>query len=98
MSSAMNEPTQHLGTDETGPHVTDTQVTDSTQSTVTSGSTEPARRPIRMHTVVLGMVLLVIAGAVLVSELTDVSVDPGAVVLTLMIGGGLLLIAGARRP
>jgi hypothetical protein len=61
------------------------------------GSTEPVRRPMRMHTVVLGMVMLVIAGAVLLTELTDVSVDPGAVVLALMIGGGVLLIAGGRR-
>ena len=54
-------------------------------------------RVVRMRTVVFGLVLLVIAGAVLVGQLTDVTVDAGAVLLALMIGGGLLLIAGARR-
>jgi hypothetical protein len=54
-------------------------------------------RAVRMRTVVLGLVFLVIAGAVLVGQLTDVTVNAGAIVLALMIGGGLLLIAGARR-
>ena len=57
----------------------------------------PEPRAVRMRTVVFGLVLLVIAGAVLVGQLTDVTVDAGAVLLALMIGGGLLLIAGARR-
>ena len=59
---------------------------------------EPAiavQRPIRMRTVVAGLVLLVIAGSVLVNQLTDVTVDAGAVFLALMIGGGILLIVGA---
>ena len=56
------------------------------------------RRSIRMRTVVLGLVLLVIAGSVLVHQLTDVRVDAGVVILTLMIGVGALLIVGARRP
>jgi hypothetical protein len=51
----------------------------------------------RMRTVVIGLVLLVIAGAVLIGQLTDVTVNATAVLLALMIGGGLLLIAGARR-
>jgi hypothetical protein len=55
------------------------------------------RHELRMRTVVLGLVLLVVAGAVLLDRLTTISVDPGGVVLALMIGGGLLLIAGARR-
>jgi hypothetical protein len=59
------------------------------------GATEP--RAVRLRTVVFGLVLLVIAGAVLVGQLTDITVDAGAVLLALMIGGGLLLIAGARR-
>lgn len=54
-------------------------------------------RAIRMRTVVFGLVLLVIAGAVLVGQITDVTVNAGAILLALMIGGGLLLIAGARR-
>jgi hypothetical protein len=50
-----------------------------------------------MRTVVFGLVLLVIAGTVLVGQLTDITVNASAVVLALMIGGGVLLIAGARR-
>jgi hypothetical protein len=58
---------------------------------------EPTGREVRMRTVVFGLVLLVIAGSVLVGQLTDVTVDAGAVLLALMIGGGVLLLAGARR-
>jgi hypothetical protein len=56
-----------------------------------------AHRGIRMRTVVFGLVLLAIAGSVLVGQLTDITVDAGAVFLALMIGCGVLLIAGARR-
>lgn len=55
------------------------------------------RRGIRMRTVVFGLVLLAIAGSVLVAQLTDITIDAGAVFLALMIGCGVLLIAGARR-
>ncbi len=41
--------------------------------------TEP--RKVRMRTVVLGLVLLVIAGAVLVGQLTDVTVNAGSILL-----------------
>jgi hypothetical protein len=58
---------------------------------------QPVGRGVRMRTVVFGLVLLVIAGAVLVGELTDITVDAGAVILALMIGCGLLLLVGARR-
>lgn len=81
-------------TDDTPVRPDDTSVANDVSD---AGSTRPARRPMRMPTVVVGLVLLVVAGAVLISELTDVTVDPGAVVLALMIGGGVLLIAGARR-
>lgn len=57
----------------------------------------PGHRDVRMRTVVLGLVLLVIAGSVLLGQLAEVTVDAGGVLLALMIGGGLLLIAGARR-
>jgi hypothetical protein len=60
-------------------------------------STETGPRTARMRTVVLGLVLLVIAGAVLVGQLTTITVNASAVVLALMIGAGLLLIVGARR-
>jgi hypothetical protein len=55
------------------------------------------RRGIRMRTVVFGLVLLAIAGSVLIGQLTDITVDAGVVVLAVMIGSGVLLIAGARR-
>ena len=57
----------------------------------------PPARDVRMRTVVFGLVLLVIAGTVLVDVLTDVAVHAGGVLLALMLGGGLLLVAGARR-
>jgi hypothetical protein len=59
---------------------------------------EPAGpRGIRMRTVVFGLVLLAIAGSVLVGQLSNVSIDGGAVFLGLMISCGVLLIVGARR-
>jgi hypothetical protein len=58
---------------------------------------EPDRLGIRMRTVVLGLVLLVIGVSVLIGQLTDISIDLGAIVLAVMIGCGLLLVAGARR-
>lgn len=60
-------------------------------------SSETGPRTARMRTVVLGLVLLVIAGAVLIGQLTNVTVNVSAVLLALMIGGGILLIVGARR-
>lgn len=77
-----------------------TQAPDPTPAS-TSASASPdeqgGRADIRMRTVVFGLVLLVIAGSVLVGQLTDVTVDAAGVLLTLMVGGGVLLIAGARR-
>ena len=61
----------------------------------TVDSLPPGR--IRMRTVALGLILFVIACTVLLGELTSVAISPGVVVLILMIGTGLLLIAGARR-
>jgi hypothetical protein len=55
------------------------------------------RRGIRMRTVVFGLVLMAVAVSVLIGQLTDITVDAGVVVLALMIGCGVLLIAGARR-
>lgn len=58
----------------------------------------PASRGIRMRTIVFGLVLFATAVSVLLSQLTSVHVDPGAVALAVMIGAGiLLLVAGARR-
>jgi hypothetical protein len=81
-------PTQTTPTTQTAPTMSDTTYTP-------AEPTEP--RAVRMRTVVFGLVLLVIAGAVLVGQLTDITVNAGAVLLALMIGGGVLLIAGARR-
>ena len=79
---------QAAQTTQTAPTMSDTTYTP-------AEPTEP--RAVRMRTVVFGLVLLVIAGAVLVGQLTDITVNAGAVLLALMIGGGVLLIAGARR-
>ena len=54
-------------------------------------------RGVRTRTVVFGLILLVVAGCVLISQLTDMHIDPGAVALGLMVVAGLLLIAGGRR-
>jgi hypothetical protein len=53
------------------------------------------QRPVRMRTVVVGLVFLVITASVLVNQLTDITLDAGAVFLAVMIGGGVLLIIGA---
>jgi hypothetical protein len=68
-----------------------------TESDIAPGAEFVVRRGIRMRTVVFGLVLLAVAGSVLIAQLTDVTIDAGAVFLALMIGGGVLLIAGARR-
>jgi hypothetical protein len=71
-----------------------------TQAPTIQAPTAPepaAARGIRMRTVVFGLVLLAIAGSVLVAQLTEVSIDGGAVFLGLMISCGVLLIVGARR-
>jgi hypothetical protein len=62
-----------------------------------TGTVTPGPRAVRMRTMVIGLVMLVVAGAVLIAQLTGVSIDPGTVVLTLMVAAGLLLIAGAAR-
>lgn len=83
----------------TGPEIPPTSATFTKTEPAPAVSGHPVDPPrsVRMRTVVFGLVLLVIAGAVLVGQLTDLTVDPGGVILALMIGGGLLLIAGARR-
>ena len=96
------DPTTRLELDDDRP--------DRPDRTDDTGSGEPARpdpadtdtvtprpRAVRMRTLVIGLVMLVVAGAVLIAQLTGVSVDPGTVVLTLMVAAGLLLIAGAAR-
>ena len=60
-------------------------------------STPAALRRARPVTVLLGVLMLTVAGWVLIAQLTDVRVSPGIAVVTVMVGAGLLLIAGARR-
>ena len=55
------------------------------------------RRPVRMRTVVVGVVMLAIALVALLNLTTSIHLDPGGVALTLLIVCGVLLIAGARR-
>jgi len=52
------------------------------------------RRGVRVRTVVLGVVMLVISVACLVSLLTRVHVDAGVVGLALLVGAGAALLAG----
>jgi len=55
------------------------------------------RRGVRMRTVVFGLVLLAVAGAVLMAALTEVRVDAASVVLAVMIGAGALLVVSGIR-
>lgn len=55
------------------------------------------RRPVRGRTVVFGLVLLVLAVAVLVSALTELHVDAGSVALAVLIGAGALLVVSGIR-
>lgn len=101
--------TDFPSTELTNTELTNTEVTSTAQAPTIVETARPAeaapdpepqapvRRGIRMRTVVFGLVLLAIAGSVLVGQLTEVSIDAGAVFLALMIGCGVLLIAGARR-
>lgn len=65
-------------------------------TTPPSGPAVPKRvRPgIRVRTVVLGLVVLAISATSLVSELTGIRVNGGAVALTLLIGAGAALVCG----
>jgi hypothetical protein len=49
----------------------------------------------RLRTLVLGLILLVISGSLLTAQLTSITVDPGVVGLSLMIGAGLVLLVGS---
>jgi hypothetical protein len=54
----------------------------------------PSPRRIRLVTVVWGMVLLIVAGLLLVSQFVALSIDPVVVALGLLVGVGLALVAG----
>ena len=61
-------------------------------------SVEPAsvRRPVRTGTIVWGLLIIAVAVLILVWLLTDITLDPLAVLLGLMLGGGgALLLGGA---
>lgn len=62
-------------------------------SSGTVGSTG-ARPPVRIRTVVFGLVLLAIAGVSLLAALTEVRVDGAGVLLVLLVGAGLALLGG----
>lgn len=52
------------------------------------------RRPVRVRTVVFGLVLLTISVISLISLLTDVRIDGSVVGLGMLIGAGVALLAG----
>ncbi|WP_341482251.1 hypothetical protein [Arthrobacter caoxuetaonis] len=65
---------------------------------------EPERRPLRVGTIVWGLVLAAVGGLILVVQLTGVRLDTAMVLLGLLIGagaalviGGLLAVLGHRR-
>lgn len=55
---------------------------------------ERERRPLRVGTVVWGLVLAAVGGLVLVVQLTDIRLDAGMVLLGLLIGAGAALVIG----
>jgi hypothetical protein len=60
----------------------------------TADTVARTRRPVRVRTVVFGLVLLAISVVSLVALLTDVRVDDGVVSVSLLIGAGIALVAG----
>ncbi|GAB3237582.1 hypothetical protein [Kineosporia babensis] len=52
---------------------------------------------IRIHTVVIGLILLAIGLSTLVSQLSGISVNPGAVILAIMLGVGVTLMSAAIK-
>ncbi|MER2134123.1 MAG: hypothetical protein ABS910_05520 [Arthrobacter sp.] len=55
---------------------------------------EPEHRPLRVGTIVWGLVLAVIGALILTVQLTGVRLDTGMVVLGLLIGAGAALVIG----
>lgn len=56
----------------------------------------PVRRPVRTGTIVWGLLIIAVAVLLLAWLLTDITLDPLAVLLGLMLGGGgALLLGGA---
>ena len=65
---------------------------------------EPERRPLRVGTIVWGLVLAAVGAIILTVQLTGIRLDAGMVLLGLLIGagaalviGGLLAVTGRKR-
>jgi len=56
--------------------------------------TEPEHRPLRVGTIVWGLVLAVVGALILAVQLTGVRLDTGLVLLGLLIGAGAALVIG----
>ncbi|WP_237687098.1 MULTISPECIES: hypothetical protein [Arthrobacter] len=54
----------------------------------------PAKRPVRTGTIVWGLLIIAAAVLLLAWLLTDISFDPLAVLLGLLLGGGTALLIG----
>lgn len=54
----------------------------------------PRPRRARLVTIVWGLVILIVAGLLLVSQFVALSIDPVVVALGLLVGVGLALVAG----
>ncbi|GAA1350385.1 hypothetical protein GCM10009636_09050 [Arthrobacter koreensis] len=55
---------------------------------------EPERRPLRVGTIVWGLVLAVAGALILAVQLTGIRLDTGVVLLGLLIGAGAALVIG----
>lgn len=81
--------------DDTGTTATTTLPGDPrTGATAVTTAAPTGRRSPRIRTVVLGVVMLVVAATVLVSQLLDVTVDGGAVLLVVLLLAGVALLGG----
>jgi hypothetical protein len=88
--------TMEIGTETSAPASTSAAVT--TPGPVTAPVPEaappPARRGVRIGTIVFGTVMLVISVVCLLALATSVNVDGSAIGLALLLGAGAALVAG----
>ncbi|WP_312180068.1 hypothetical protein [Arthrobacter sp.] len=55
---------------------------------------EPEHRPLRVGTIVWGLVLAVVGGLILTVHLTGIRLDAGMVLLGILLGAGAALVIG----
>lgn len=64
------------------------------ESSTTAGNVPPATAPVRVGTVVWGLIVLALAALVIVAQLGLVALNGTYVLIGLMIGAGIALVLG----